>query len=466
MSKYDMIVVGAGPGGAATAYRAAKLGLKSLMIERGKFPGEKNASLNGMNGPYCDELMPSLRDMIPKSKLMWCIHRINIAFQCCLYKRGGMAKFQAFQMDEPDNPQPHGMYMSLRNQWDKWFADVVLQEEGVELMNSTLVVDVIRDGAGAVKGVITDKGERIEAPITIAADGTNSIVARKAGLRGKYHLGDVVMYAQMLYELGPNAPEAPPEVGIYDFIETEEVNADECGCGNVWSVYLPNIDGKRYLHLGGGGMMQPGGTNPHIRTNAWYLLRRIGQHITLKPYIDKSTLVYMDCKMSPAMVELGKYGPTYGDGIMVVGDAAIGTIWQGLGVHATWEAAIEAAEVAKKAIDKGDVSAKVLKEYEDRWKQKPWVVDAAMEPYFHGLWRKDEGFAPFIKGLVRATPEMENRPGHGIVQAHGEYIRDVIFPTLANMGNMAPGLKVALESAGVDPAIADNVSKSAKGGKK
>jgi len=467
MATYDIVIVGAGVGGAATAYRAAKLGLKTLMIERGRWPGEKNLSMTVFNGAYAEDLMPGLRDLIPKDKLVWSIHNYNTAFEVCLYKRGGFSKFMGFQPDEPDDPHPHGMYVGFRHQWDKWFADMVVKE-GVELKNSTLVVDVLRDGNGAVKGVITDKGENIEAPITIAADGTASIVARKAGLRPKYHPKDAVIYAEMIYEMGPGAPTIPPEpAGIYDFIETELVDADEIGCGNAWSFWMPQPNGKNYFHIGAGGMMQPGGKySPYIRSNCWYLIQRIGQHWLLNPYIANSTLIHMDCKMAPATGDLGSYGPTYGDGIMVVGDAGIGTVWQGLGTFPAWDCGAIAADVAKKAIDKGDVSAAMLKEYEDRWKQKRWVVDAANEEYFHGLWRKDNGFAPFIKGLVRATPELDYRPGYGIVDAHGAYIRDIIFPTLANLKNMGPGLKIALESAGVPPAIADDIANSAKGDNK
>src|ERR671933_1457552 len=45
----DLIVVGAGPGGAATAYHAARAGLEVLLLDRQKFPRDK---------PCGDGLMP------------------------------------------------------------------------------------------------------------------------------------------------------------------------------------------------------------------------------------------------------------------------------------------------------------------------------------------------------------------------------------------------------------------------
>jgi electron transfer flavoprotein-quinone oxidoreductase len=460
---YDIIVVGAGVGGAGTALRASMLGLKTLLVERGRWPGDKNVSFDGMFGSFEEELYPGLKDMVPQDKLMWNISNFGIAFEYCLLRRGGFVKFQALQPDEPGTPHPHVMHICLRNQWDKWFAGLVVKE-GVELMNSTLVVDVLRDSAGAVKGIITDKGEKIKAPITIAADGTNSIVARKAGLRPKWHPGDVIVYAQMWYELGPGAPAKEPAiVGTFDFMDTELIDPEEVGVGNVFTYYIIQPDGKRYLMIGAGGMTQPGGKmSSYMHSNTWYLAQRIGQHQIYKDYIDNAKLVSMDCHPVPATIDLGCYGPTYGDGIMVVGDAGIGTVWQGFGVPPAWEAAIIAADVAKKAIDKGDVSAAVLKEYEDRWKQCRWYVDAATEPSIHGKWNTEDGLAPFLRGLVRVAPEVEVRPGHGFWDAHVACVKDVISPALANTMNMLTGPKSATRSAGVSPVESAKISKAEK----
>jgi len=41
MKRFDLVVVGAGPAGCVTAYTAAKLGLKTLLIEKEKLPRYK-----------------------------------------------------------------------------------------------------------------------------------------------------------------------------------------------------------------------------------------------------------------------------------------------------------------------------------------------------------------------------------------------------------------------------------------
>jgi flavin-dependent dehydrogenase len=38
--RYDLVVVGAGPGGSSAAYHSAKAGLNTLLIDRQEFPRE------------------------------------------------------------------------------------------------------------------------------------------------------------------------------------------------------------------------------------------------------------------------------------------------------------------------------------------------------------------------------------------------------------------------------------------
>ncbi|MHA2425548.1 MAG: FAD-dependent oxidoreductase, partial [Candidatus Thorarchaeota archaeon] len=47
---YDVVIVGAGPGGSTAAKEAADKGLKTIFFERGRKPGEKNSSGTGL-GP-------------------------------------------------------------------------------------------------------------------------------------------------------------------------------------------------------------------------------------------------------------------------------------------------------------------------------------------------------------------------------------------------------------------------------
>ncbi len=461
--KYDVIVVGAGVAGASTALRASMLGLKTLLIERTRWPGEKNVSVNGKNQNYAEALLPEIDDLVPKEKLMAYMDGFHVYFEKALLKNGGFINFNAFEVGDADDPDPTArVYVSNRNQWDRWFADIVVKR-GVELMTSTLVVDIIRDGA-TVKGVITDKGEKIEASITVAADGTNSIVTRKAGLRPKFHSKDLWIAAEVVYEMGSAAPEEAPAVqGTFNFMETELIDSHEVGYGYGWIYYLKQSDGKTYLKIGTGSMAEPGGKcDCWMHTNTWGLLARIGQHMIYNSYVSNGKLVAMSCKACPDTVDMGCYGPTYGNGILVVGDAGIGTCWQGMGVYPAWDCAIIAADVAKKAIEKGDVSAAVLKEYEDRWKQRVWVADAALQPWVHGKWRTEDGMAPFLRKIPRIVPGMcpAASQTRGQKENISKLMEGVIVPALANVWSMVPNFKPA--NSGVFPKCSVDVSETEK----
>ena len=61
-AQYDLIVVGAGPGGCTAAKFAAEKKLKVLLLERAKEPGDKNMSGSYLFKPICEECFPGFKD--------------------------------------------------------------------------------------------------------------------------------------------------------------------------------------------------------------------------------------------------------------------------------------------------------------------------------------------------------------------------------------------------------------------
>ena len=58
MADFDLIVIGAGPGGYVAAIRAAQLGMKVACVEKGQ-------TLDGLGGYTCYGLIESVRDQEP-----------------------------------------------------------------------------------------------------------------------------------------------------------------------------------------------------------------------------------------------------------------------------------------------------------------------------------------------------------------------------------------------------------------
>ena len=61
-AKYDLIVVGAGPGGTSAAKIAAEKKLKVLMLERGKTPGDKQVSGSYLWRGISEEIFPGFEE--------------------------------------------------------------------------------------------------------------------------------------------------------------------------------------------------------------------------------------------------------------------------------------------------------------------------------------------------------------------------------------------------------------------
>ena len=69
-------------------------------------------------------------------------------------------------------------------------------------MCSTVVTDLLRDGAGRVIGVKTDRAEGdLRAKVVLLADGVNSPLAAKTGFRSEARPGNVALAVKELIEI-------------------------------------------------------------------------------------------------------------------------------------------------------------------------------------------------------------------------------------------------------------------------
>lgn len=169
----DVVVVGAGPAGAAAALVAARAGLRVMLVERGPFPGAKNMYGGVIYGRVLDTLLPRWWEEAPVQR--WVTRRATMVLA------DAKALTVEFRGEDWDAP-PYNGGTAYRADFDSWLAGKAA-DAGAELVCSTTVTGLLRDGSGRVSGVRTDRPDGdVRAALVIACDGVNSFLAKEAGL--------------------------------------------------------------------------------------------------------------------------------------------------------------------------------------------------------------------------------------------------------------------------------------------
>jgi len=203
-AEYDVVVVGAGPGGSAAALTLARKGVKVLLVERAKVPGEGNVSGGVLYGDFTKgyglmDLLPDFESEAPLERKVLS-HEVDIL--SAPDQRSG--SYQQYRLDGNSILARLGLftveiqtghnYTVTRSEFDRWFAEKAAAA-GAELMTETTVSALLTDSAGgerageergerepAVLGVKTSHGD-IRCKIVIDSAGVTSGLVEAAGLR-------------------------------------------------------------------------------------------------------------------------------------------------------------------------------------------------------------------------------------------------------------------------------------------
>lgn len=302
--KFDVIVVGAGPAGNAAAYTLAKGGLKVLQIERGESPGSKNVQGAILYADALERIIPDFRDDAPLER-----HIIEQRIWVLSDDAYVGSTYRSAAFDKP----PYNRYTIIRAQFDKWFSQKV-QEAGALLLCETTVTGLVMDG-DRVAGVHTDRGGTVYADLVILGDGVNSLLANKAGFHPELKPRDVALAVKEIHFLPEPTIESrfnvQPDQGVV--IEM----AGKITQGMVGTGFL--YTNRESLTIGVGCLLSDFKANG---VPPYQMLEDMKKHPAIAPLLEGGEMKEYCAHLIPE----GGYKAvpqTYGNGWMMVGDAAM-----------------------------------------------------------------------------------------------------------------------------------------------
>jgi electron transfer flavoprotein-quinone oxidoreductase len=348
---FDVVVVGAGPAGSAAALEAARAGLSVALLERGPYPGAKNVYGGVVYGRVLDELVPGWWKHMPVQR--WVTRRSTMVIT------ENQALTVDFRTEDWGRP-PYNGATALRAELDGWLASLA-QRAGAVLVPATTATGLLRDAAGRVRGVRTDRpGGDLGARVVIACDGVNSFLAKEAGLFAKVP-GRQAEHTS----LGVKETLALPREAIEERFglsgrhgQDIEVLGGTAGIPGGGFLYtnLESVSVGVVLSLTG---LAASGMRPEA------VLAGLKEHPAIAPLLRGGELKEYSAHLIPeggydTMPELA------GDGILVAGDAAAMCLAAGVwleGVNYALGAGMYAGRAAAAAVTAGDTSRRGLAGY-------------------------------------------------------------------------------------------------------
>jgi electron transfer flavoprotein-quinone oxidoreductase len=189
MERVEVVVVGAGVAGLATAMVLAEAGVEVLVVERGDYPGSKNVTGGRL---YLEPVRPYLPDLWDKAPLERRVVKERLTMLSPLASTSVEVSSERFRQP------PYPSYTLLHSTFDRWFADQAA-ECGALIIPGYKVDDLVVE-EGRVVGIVS-AGDEIHADAIVAADGVLSFMAEKAGLRAELAAKDYAVAAKEVIEL-------------------------------------------------------------------------------------------------------------------------------------------------------------------------------------------------------------------------------------------------------------------------
>lgn len=319
---YDVVVVGAGPGGSMAALAAARAGARVLLLEKRQEIGSAVRCAEGVAGqPLAQFVTPDPR---------WISATVDSATITAL---------EGSERREVLRRSGSRGYVLERRVFDRALAEAAASA-GARVLAKAPVVGLVDDD-GRVAGVRASwRGEvsEVAARVVIAADGVESLVARWAGVDTRLPTHDAMSCAQFLMA----GIDIDPSCCAY-FVGEEAAPG-----GYIW--IFPKGPDRANVGI---GVQSDVSQRPALD----YLL----EFVSATPRLARGSIVTQIFGVAPVAAPAAH---PFSDGLLIVGDAArqVDPLTGG-GILNAMTAGEIAGKVAAEACARGDTSAAALAPY-------------------------------------------------------------------------------------------------------
>lgn len=349
MAQIDVVVVGAGLAGLTCAYSLAKEGFQVLVLERGDHPGSKNVSGGRIYILPLLSYLPELWDGAPLERLVT---------KESLTMLGADSSLTIQFTSERFRQTPGHSYTVLRSRFDRWLGEQVKAAGGI-LVTRRLVTSLLKQDGRCV-GVVAE-GEKINADCVVIADGALSPLGKEAGLRKELGPRDAAIALKEVIKLPPEVIEERFALGPNEGMASLYFGSLTEGVFGAGFLYTNRDTISLGLVLSIDEFIQQDGRQTH------QILETFKERQEVARLIGGGGLLEYSAHLIPEGRNNYVTEP-YGDGLLIVGDAAGLTLNLGItvrGMEYAMASGYLAAQAIKGAKEDGDFSASSLSRYKD-----------------------------------------------------------------------------------------------------